>query len=920
MNERAELLASIEPKKTKLNHILEQRTSLFSRIGQGQIKEGQDPQTDKKIIRVRSKVENSVSRLTSELEDLKLAEDHLKQLEIRRIQLERYQALYQELEQKPSQDQDLKRALDLLTKKEPSKVEAPLVQPPVSKGSKRINDRMYTFLDLLQTSTKDNPVKFTQVLETVFPGENPFIAKKRLFNLVYRLRKSHQIEIENSTTDKGLEGYYLTEETSIKTSAPQEPSVKVEDIEIRTKTGQKLEGKTVQIIELIKQGSKQEPVTIDQLIAVMFPGVNPKKAKQDLRTHTLYHLRQVLKGTGIELKHEGGYFFQTTTIAESPAIEPKPQPPKQKEALIDYQFESGKKQIKSQEAQILDKLQPYLPPHIVSFEQLAQNHPNNAEFLAVIRAVRGLLYSEKLRLSHISHPKDPQKRGYFIESIRQSKLVLNLLGDTLRFKDKQTKLSDEDLSLLWILNQEPILAEDLSERAFKNPNPEESMLDQAMIDLSKNLTQFTGEKDLITKVGDEKFGIFYKLSDAQIIRNPQALPVHQSRLNALSAFLTDPSIGYEDLKDILGPTRTKTSSYPITRPQSSLALTKAIIRLQKRATENILNDQEVPVVLQMIDFIQKNNLSDEKSLAKMVARSIKQENENIILPSEIEENEGEEEDPESPEINVRPIEVPEYGPLSKADVAIVAANLNLYEKELNAFFKQKKKEPIDKTTLLNLIGLVGNEPAIELKDMTADQMTEYLNIYRIKSFEKIKSLITSPDFSQVCDQIFEKNPDVWELVVNLSELSEGISFIQEVISKPLQADFVIDSQSGAITSIKLDKEEPTKTALEKRDENIRTKLEVVLKDVIEREKITKPLSPGIITNHYPSLKGTKMDELIRKKLVPYTMEGAHYRLDARGVTTMIYLLREGQNLPSRLKKQVQYIVGEVYQQKFEKTD
>lgn len=773
-----------------------------------------------------------------------------------------------------------------------------------------------------------------------------------------------------------------TEENAI---TPSEPGEKKTD-EVRGSErfklpgGKEVGGRAGQLLGLASEASEQDLLETDRILEFLYPGVDSKVALVRLR-NVVADARKALKGSGLYLENElspverkqgqkGGYYLRTGV--EKADAKESAKPP------VEDGFRVEDKDVAAEVVRrLLEKLEPFNAHNVVTNEELltVASTPNPKTMSEYLEEVKRILTSKGFKLAFVPNPNYPKNIGYYVELVRSPKIHLTLIGDIVRYGDQQLRLTEEEYKLLWALSlyrESPVFESNLSTRAFNEQNPEASNLARVATSLDSRLGQLTGAKEIVVSVGNEAFGIFYKIKDTRLTRKGGYAPVHPSRLEALGRIFQDLGVKKEEIISTLGLTRGR-RYLPrlLTSAQALLALRRSIARLDGRASENITTERENEIYLEMGSYMSQLNLDGQEALIAHIARILGVSYARPVV------DEDETSEPGDVDEQIRSIETEEFGPLSRADVSIMAATLRHHKARLTPFLKQRGIKPLEDSTIIELIDLVGDDPIAQLGMMTEEQMNVFLNDYRVRAFEKVRGMLANPDLQAICERIYEQNPNVWALLVNLSELSqvieesseskEGILFIKELIATPIVATFVIDTRTNLVAAIrfgnvdepphqqelaaypndnvvqslaedgapaevgeeevvqvevtpttgpdilKVEPIEPKPKAIEKRDPDLRAIINQYLDDILQRPEFSAPVTGMALNRVYPRLKKFTVEKALEGNWLKLSFDrDNHPRFDAVAAAALLYLYDHGDNLPNKLRRQVQTIAAEEY--------
>ena len=297
------------------------------------------------------------------------------------------------------------------------------------------------------------------------------------------------------------------------------------------------------------------------------------------------------------------------------------------------------------------------------------------------------------------------------------------------------------------------------------------------------------------------------------------------------------------------------------------------------------------------------------------------------------------------------VEIAEFGNLSKLDVALIAERLESNRDRLEPFLGERRVGLIKESELSELIDLATDQQLESLSGLSEEERVFVIHSYTVNAFNKAKNLLNDLNFDEILETIDEKNPNVWSLLVNLSEINgvieksgreEGVSLIgkepgalEAIISEletqnqipQLQTTDEVGGEAEAIVfttqkpSILAegngDKEEHRLSVLERQDPQIRIKLNSYYDEILGKPELSGPVSPAIVTRYYPKLKQGFVEHAVGEGwILPIQDRNnkSHKRYDAPRIVALLYLYNN-KNLHARLKKQVQEIANQEYQER-----
>lgn len=631
--------------------------------------------------------------------------------------------------------------------------------------------------------------------------------------------------------------------------------------------------------------------------------------------------------------------------------------------------------VTGEEGKILSKLSPFDPHHIVSREELMQalsseDTPTDQQaFDQCLREVKDILDWRRFRLGELPNPKYPDNKdgnGYYVETVRRQQVNITLLGDTVRYRDrqnqtKQIRLSEDQYRILWQLSGgKPKLDKELADRVSDDTNTIVDLLNSKLADL-------TGVKEIITSLGNARFGNWHKINqDARIVRRTGYYPLRSTRQDALKLIFQDsPDTSKEEIINILGLTSGRIRApRPLTDPQAARALRNAVLGLRNRTSQSIATEEEVVLYEKMQKYITKHNLSDERDLSVHIANKLGIGREPLSVsdesPADVIDGNGTE-DIDYEEIHLPSIETPEFGNLSKRDVALIAESLDFNRDRLEPFLGERGLNLIEESILRKLADLTAGQIIEGLKEVGSEPLAPIVQRYTVNAFERAKTLVKHPDFANILDRIDQQDPNVWSLLVNLSEINdvieksgheEGISLIgkdpeslgtilselqnQSTITKDKvsrsfttneaalrpQVTTVFEAPLGVvepIAEIKFIEMRPS--PLERRDPGIITTINHYLNEILAIPELNGPVGPSMVTRFFPRIKAKIIDQCVKEGWVRGIPSQSNRRTSDQvrfgpsEIATLRYLYENEDRLNARLKKQVQKIAQKEFNKK-----
>lgn len=792
-------------------------------------------------------------------------------------------------------------------------------------------------------------------------------------NLPEDILKKHQQEFEelqklpetNPSLQRAIERIRQEEESRGKANI-----VVLQDGKVKLPNGSVIEGKKAEFLNILKDTSENNQKSSDQVSNELYPEEDDKIAKR--RTYSvIYATEEILSESGVELvtftpslgeraiRKKSTYYLRNSVQQDSNHEQIKA------EDLTGHEFRLEDVQVVGgEEGKILRKLSPFDSHHIVSRQELMQKLSTEdasidaQAFDQHLREVSKILDWKRYRLCELPNPRNPDNKdenGYYVETVPRQHVNITLLGDTVRYGDrqnqpKQIKLSEEQYGMLWKLSGgKPKLDKDLADTV--------SDVFTVASSLNRNLADLTGKEDIVTPLGGRDFGYWHKIKDARIVRRFGYWPIQPTRQGALKLIFQDNvATTKEEIIRTLGPTRgVKRASRLLLEHQATMALRNAIRGLKNRNLQNIATEDEAALYKEMQDYITEHNLTDERDLTRYIAEN-KLGISRTAFPSTTEEPDSIRDidvDEVEREILSPSIEAPEFGSLSKADVALIGERLQFNRDRFEPILQQQGIRLIEEDIAFELIGLtedqeIGVQKQYASGDISVEEFDQLMSSYRARAFEKAKEMLKDPNFGENVDRIGKQNPYVWSLLVNLYEIDEAIKKragreedITLIAQDPEVLKTLLENPENEGSAIEDDLEaaivdgptivfealvpvegikpvEPKPSALERRDPEIRATVNRYLDEILAIPELNGPVSSSMVTRSFPRIKAIIIDQCVKEgwvKGIPSQSNrrvSDHVRFGPNGIATLRYLYENGDRLNARLKKRVQEIAQEEF--------
>jgi len=120
------------------------------------------------------------------------------------------------------------------------------------------------------------------------------------------------------------------------------------------------------------------------------------------------------------------------------------------------------------------------------------------------------------------------------------------------------------------------------------------------------------------------------------------------------------------------------------------------------------------------------------------------------------------------------INKPEFGTLSRVDINTIASAIDDCRYFLEPILKTSSVDLIEKNIVSELSDITGEISPADSKKMTVEQYRNSLDKFRAEALQKAKDLIESPEADKILEEIYTQNPNVWYLLVNLSEMNDKL--------------------------------------------------------------------------------------------------------------------------------------------------
>lgn len=316
---------------------------------------------------------------------------------------------------------------------------------------------------------------------------------------------------------------------------------------------------------------------------------------------------------------------------------------------------------------------------------------------------------------------------------------------------------------------------------------------------------------------------------------------------------------------------------------------------------------------------------------------------------------------------------PEFGGLSRREIATIAGALNINRPDLEKIAGQFNLQIIDQTTVGKLVWLCENAEVVPgAADLHGQEQELKICQARRDALLSVSKLLRSDGFAALADRIHNLDPDVWAFLVNLSEIEKvrvkdtiggneysGMEFLisllcdpnakkngytpilrlqPEIVAAPIviaetarveaESTFVVAMPSQPVLPssvpqplykgpvIVVEPERPTKSRIEKRDPDVRKKLETYLNEVMSNDLFRNgPASFDQVSKGFSRLKARIMEIYVDHGWVSVEYEGKGKRpkFSPPAVATLLYLHDSRKlNLEPGEAKQVKNIAEEVH--------
>lgn len=592
-------------------------------------------------------------------------------------------------------------------------------------------------------------------------------------------------------------------------------------------------------------------------------------------------------------------------------------------------------------AQILQRLYPFGPANLAPYSELVNLVPmipaqeNRARALnQALAQLTKILASTKFSLESAPLSPGSEEQGYYVER-RRASIHLNLIGEVLEYNNKRVRLADMESRLLWALavnRERPRFLAELGERLpGKKENIDIKIIAATTASLIDRLEELTGLTDIIVSGGNEIHGVWLKLKDATI-RRIGAFPPSELQLDALTAFFEQHERDslIQEITDKLNTG----GRYHFSGGSAAYSLTRVVLRLGNRAKGNVLSEAEARVFQKIKDFIREKNLRNEKDLIDLIWEKLtKKAPQATPSPTMLAEESATAEN----EIGYLPesIEKPEFGSLSRLDIAVLASVIKIHQEEFAEILNQKELKPIEENILSQVIDLVGDELRTKMELMSEEEKRLFLNQARASAFEKALALIDNPQLGKLLDKIAAQNSNVYLLLVHLSEIKETLlptsdsnGHLLDLLLRPPNKRVTVNTRDwtvvdvrpleGTVTFVST----PLQPATEKRrdqlhqhDPKIEAHIEEHITRILARPDLQKPVNSAAVTRAFPTLVQGKIDRFVDGTVVKPTEDKGRNLFSPVDIAVMLYLNTHGGSLPSGSQRKVRDIAQRIFEQR-----
>jgi hypothetical protein len=219
---------------------------------------------------------------------------------------------------------------------------------------------------------------------------------------------------------------------------------------------------------------------------------------------------------------------------------------------------------------------------------------------------------------------------------------------------------------------------------------------------------------------------------------------------------------------------------------------------------------------------------------------------------------------------------------------------------------------------------------------------------------KTQIWLDNPKMHETMDRLIpesnnDNQEDVWDFMDSLVSLNRVLGersinlkiFIEQYVDKiggqgfpfdirnadwakeaPVSVDELAEESSVQASATKGFIVEPLESrpkAVEQRNPDIRDRLGEYLDDILAKPQFSAPASGVTVNLIYRPIKTSVVKSLVEAHLIDLqTNKEGHPRFDPAAIAAILYLITQGKNLPSQLKKQVQGLAVEEYKKKLDK--
>lgn len=746
---------------------------------------------------------------------------------------------------------------------------------------------------------------------------NPFI-EKSLEQIKQKEEEEKVIDAPGELKELDLIDVVPATQSSPETTLGEEKNPEVFTLQ----DGEIITGQVGMLLYYASKGSKDNRYPIKELIQKILPGIDYKIARQGQFPNIVRQAKKRVQGKGIELIGApgkiGGYYLEIKDL-----------PSKQSEAeesitptdinIISSTEESIQEiesleistgsEISTKEAvspletqKPLSKVEAFIQSLNGEAKDLFEKVTNSTDFVKAKEKA-----SEAVKVKNCTMEKiGGYVAGYLFETMAYLHLYAKLATEGKFLLSPEETL--EVYSLLYPTRKKVINGIGLQTSLNGISVPDGIIFDRSIAGISEYSLSIVNERGFSTKLGSLDYNKVKDVHDISFLTNNESSEISKYIHNKLPN-TNNSQIGVSDYLN-------QFTVFPMDLNIAS-------------------DDQRIEII--QLPVNRRNFREFINALMSDVTEEVSQSRNEAILaaPEAIGQSSS--------------IETPEFAGLSRAEIALIALRLDSNREDL----ERLGIKVIDRRVVFNLIDdLTGGHMMNGIDKMTEEERDQFIDKYRATAFIKAKRIIKGPKFSEFMDRLPEKYAGVRALLENASKINEilenaGQEGITIIADDPEQLKMIVmpkfkvaasekETSQTEITPTETGTPEteqvistidesvilysgpfqpdssksdgkPTLTPLEKRNPNIIAEINTLLDEIERNIGLNKQVSAIQLNRIYNTMKQSSIDKAVEHRLISFTSGNHGYpSFDASAICALLYL-RNHDNLPSRLQKQVQDI-------------